>query len=346
MRYSRVYIESLAYELPANVVSSEALEERLTPLYQRLRIQVGQLAALTGIRERRYWDTGLSMAEGAAKAGEKALAGAGLSASDIGMVIFGGVCRDQLEPATACAVADALGIGPNAQVYDVSNACLGVVNGIVQVANAIELGHIRAGLVVSCETAKQIVDLTIEKMLRQRSMEEFRLSLATLTGGSGAVGVVVCDKAMSRRGHPLLGGVARSDPAHHRLCIWGPDTGTPSTAPMEMRTDAAAVLEHGVALGVETWRAFLGELGWSNEGIDRTVCHQVGGPHRETVMRAIGMPLEKDFQTYEFLGNIGTVSLPITAAIAEERGFIERGHRVAFCGIGSGLNCLVLGIEW
>jgi 3-oxoacyl-[acyl-carrier-protein] synthase-3 len=346
MRYSRVCIESPTYELPANVVTSEALEERLEPLYQRLRIQVGQLSALTGIRERRYWDAGLGMAEGAAKAGRKALAAAGVSAGDIGMLIFGGVCRDQLEPATACAVADALGVGPAAQVYDVSNACLGVINGIVQVANAIELGQVRAGLVVSCETARQIVDLTIEKMLRQRSMEEFRLSLATLTGGSGAVGVVVCDKDLSRRGHRLLGGAVKTDPAHHRLCIWGPDTGTPSTAPMEMRTDAAAVLENGVALGVETWRSFLAEMGWSNEGIDRTVCHQVGGPHRETVMRAIGMPLEKDFQTYEFLGNIGTVSLPITAAIAEERGFIDRGHRVAFCGIGSGLNCLVLGIEW
>jgi len=165
-------------------------------------------------------------------------------------------------------------------------------------------------------------------------------------GGTGGGGVVVCDESLSRHGRRLLGGVARSDPAHHRLCIWGPDTGTPSTAPMEMRTDASAVLEHGVALGVKTWRAFLVELGWSNEGVDRTICHQVGGPHRETVMRAIGMPLETDFQTYEFLGNIGTVSLPITAAIAEERGFIERGHRVAFCGIGSGLNCLVLGIEW
>ena len=47
-----------------------------------------------------------------------------------------------------------------------------------------------------------------------------------------------------------------------------------------------------------------------------------------------------------FLGNIGTVSLPITAAIAEERGFLEPGDRVGWLGIGSGLNCLMLGIEW
>ena len=191
-------------------------------------------------------------------------------------------------------------------------------------------GHIKAALVVSCETARQIVDLTIEKMLRQRDMDEFRLSLATLTGGSGAIAVAVCSEEMSRHGHRLLGGVVRSNTVHHRLCTWGPDTGMPATAPMEMRTDASAVLENGVELGVETWHAFLEELGWTNESIDRTICHQVGAPHRETVMKAIGIPLDKDFQTYEFLGNIGTVSLPITAAIAEERGFFE--DRAA-CGL-------------
>ena len=36
----------------------------------------------------------------------------------------------------------------------------------------------------------------------------------------------------------------------------------------------------------------------------------------------------------------------ITAAIAEQRGFLQSGQRVAFLGIGSGLNCLMLGLEW
>ncbi|MFH1419565.1 MAG: 3-oxoacyl-ACP synthase III [Planctomycetota bacterium] len=346
MRYARVSIDSIAYELPPNVVSSKSLEERLAPLYRDMHLQVGQLEALTGIRERRYWDPGTTMADGAARAGGRALEKSAASAGDVGMVIFGGVCRDNLEPATACEVADRLGIGPDAEILDVSNACLGVVNGIVHVANAIELGQIRAGLVVSCESARQIVDLTIDRMLQGCDMEELRLSLATLTGGSGAIGVVVSDRAMSPDGHAVLGGVIRSNTAHHRLCTWGPVTGLPVGEPMRMRTDAASVLEHGVKLGVETWQAFLDEMGWQTCEVDRTICHQVGAPHREAVMRAIGVPIEKDFQTYEFLGNIGTVSLPITAAIAEERGFLQQGHRVACCGIGSGLNCLILGVEW
>ncbi len=346
MKYTRVAIDSIAYQLPTNVVSSTALEERLTPLYRQFRMQIGQLEALTGIRERRYWDPGQTMADGAVSAGRQALQASRLDPADIGLLIYAGVCRDHLEPATACAVAEGLGLGPKLQLHDLSNACLGVVNGIIHAANAIELGQLRAALIVSCESARQIVAQTIDRLLQHRDMETFRLSLATLTGGSGAVAVIVCDTALSPSGHRLLGGVTRSNTKHHRLCTWGPDHAVPHTAATRMVTDAAAVLEHGVALGLETWQAFLEELAWTTESVDRTICHQVGAPHREAVLKAIGLPLEKDFQTYEFLGNIGTVSLPITAAIAEQRGFLTPGHRVALCGIGSGLNCLILGAQW
>lgn len=346
MRYQNVDIASIAYELPPNVVTSAALEQRLSPLYQALRIQPGQLEAWTGIRERRYWNPGTTMAEGATRAGRKALAASRVAPGDVGMLIYAGVCRDLLEPANACAVAHGLGLSGRVQVYDVSNACLGVINGIVQIANAIELGHVRAGMVVSCESARQIVDLTIEKMLRAGDMETLRLSLATLTGGSGAVGVVVCHRDLAPDAHRLVGGVMRADARHHELCRWWPATSGPNAEPTKMITDAAKVLEHGVELGRQTWFAFLEEVGWSVEQVDRTICHQVGAPHRQTVLREIGVPEEKDYQTFEFLGNIGTVSLPITAAIAEERGHLEKGHHVAMCGIGSGLNCLILGVEW
>uniref|UniRef100_UPI003593B556 3-oxoacyl-ACP synthase III n=1 Tax=Desulfococcus sp. TaxID=2025834 RepID=UPI003593B556 len=206
MQYSNVFIDAFGYELPPNVVASRDLEERLSPLYERLRLKKGQLEAITGIHERRFWDPGFKVSEGAAEAGRKALAASTASPADIGMLIYAGVCRDNLEPATACAVADALGIPPEAQVYDVSNACLGVLNGMIHIANAIELGQIRAGLVVSCETAREIVDITIDRLLKLQDMALFKDTIATLTGGSGAVGVVLTHASLARRGHRLIGG--------------------------------------------------------------------------------------------------------------------------------------------
>ena len=67
---------------------------------------------------------------------------------------------------------------------------------------------------------------------------------------------------------------------------------------------------------------------------------------RCSILQTIGISQEKDFSTYEFLGNMGTVSLPVTAAIAKERDNLLPGDIVGFLGIGSGLNCLMLGIQW
>ena len=113
-----------------------------------------------------------------------------------------------------------------------------------------------------------------------------------------------------------------------------------------MSTDGVNVMNYGVELGRRTWEAFLPRWAGSAEEVDRVICHQVGSAHQSAILKTLGIPAEKDFTTYEFLGNMGTVSLPLTAALADEREILVPGDRVAFLGIGSGLNCLMLGVEW
>jgi 3-oxoacyl-[acyl-carrier-protein] synthase-3 len=357
MKYSNVYIDAIAYELPPVVVTSTDLEARLRPVYQALRLPEGQLEALTGIVERRWWEPGYPLSQGAIAAARKALACSSVRPDEVQVLIYAAVCREQFEPATACKVAAALGISNEAAVYDLSNACLGVLNGIVDVANRIELGQVKAGLVVSCETAREINDTIIEDMLRNRDLATFKTSLATLTGGSGAVAVLVTDGSFRQDPRRrLLGGTNLAAPQHHGLCQWGLTTAAALgdalgervllAARQVMSTDSVAVLKFGVELGLRTWKAFLSRLGWAAETIDKVICHQVGGPHRDAVLKALGISHDKEFSTYEYLGNIGTVSLPLTAAVAEEREFLLPGDRVGFLGIGSGLNCLMLGVEW
>ena len=347
MKYSKAYIAALGYELAPVVVTSSELEARLEPLYRSLHIAPGQLQSLTGIRERRWWEPGYPVSQGAIAAGRKALAEGGVPASDIGALIYAGVCREQFEPATACRVAAGLDIGGNAAVYDISNACLGVLNGVIAIANRIELGQLRAGLVVSCESAREINDIMIARMIEERSMGHFAMSLATLTGGSGAVAILVTDGSFGHGSrHRLLGGMAQTAPEHHGLCLWGIRNDGGGRFIQSMRTDAVNVLNHGVALGLRTWEAFLAELSWRPGDVDRVVCHQVGAAHQEAILKTLGIPEEKDFTTYEYLGNMGTVSLPLSAAIAEEREMLAPGEKVALLGIGSGLNCLMLAVEW
>jgi 3-oxoacyl-[acyl-carrier-protein] synthase III len=347
MRYSKVRLESFGYQLAPVVVTSTELEQRLEPLYRSLHMQPGQLEALTGIRERRWWEPGYPLSKGAASAARKALDAAGVEASAIGALIYTGVCREQFEPATACRVAALLGLSGRCSVFDISNACLGMLNGILDLANRIELGQIRAGLVVSCESAREINDVMIGRMLEERSMERFAISLATLTGGSGAAAVLLTDGSFGGDRKPALrGGTTLAAPEHHALCLWGMKPDGRGGYSQTMSTDAVNVMKFGVDLGRRTWEAFLPEMDWQGEQVDRVICHQVGSAHQATILETLGIPREKDFTTFEFLGNMGTVSLPLTAALAAERDILLPGDKVGFLGIGSGLNCMMLGIEW
>ncbi len=115
------------------------------------------------------------------KAAKHALSLAEVDVKEIQSLIYTGVCREHFEPATAFAVAAGLEINPHSTIYSISNACLGALNGIIDTANRIELGQIRAKLVVSCETAREINDITIDRMLERKEMSFFAEGLATLT---------------------------------------------------------------------------------------------------------------------------------------------------------------------
>lgn len=344
MRYQHVCIESFGYSLPDEITSSDEIERRLQPLYQRLRLPEGRLELMSGIRERRLWPRGMRPSEGSIASGRRAIDAAGIDPRQIGCLIHGSVCRDQLEPATACRVHDALGLPANCLVYDVSNACLGLLNGIVQIANLIELGQIRAGLVVGTEDSRALLESTIDELNRNESLtrESVKPAFASLTIGSASAAVLLVHREISRTKNHLCAASARAHTAHHELCQGGHEPG----AQILMQTDSERLLHEGLATGVATLQDFLADSRWSRDGIHKTVCHQVGGTHRRLMLESLGLPLELDYITYPWLGNTGSVALPITLALAAENAFIQPNDHVALLGIGSGINCLMLAVDW
>ncbi len=261
------------------------------------------------------------------------------------VLIYAAVCREEFEPATACRVASELGIRPDT-IYDLSNACLGVLNGIVDIANRIELGQVRAGLVVSCETAREINDAMIETMLQSCNMDVFKTSLATLTGGSGAVAVLVTDGSFCpEQRRRLLGGTMQAEPQYYGLCRWGLEGMLSAASPVHVhRFRRRPPLRRRV--GSADLEAFLSRLGWAATWWTRSSAIRSAPATAIRSSRRWGSRRRKSYSTYPFLGNMGTVSLPLTAALAEEREFLRPGDRVGFLGIGSGLNCLMLGVDW
>ncbi len=348
LTYRHVCIESLGYELPEEAVSSTDLERELAPVYARLGLHEGRLEMMTGIRERRFWSNGTLPSDGSTRAGRKALANAGVEPEQIECLLHTSVSRDCLEPATASVVHHNLSLSPKALLYDISNACLGFLNGMISLANMIELGQVKRGLIVAGESSRNLVRTTIKQLLgaRHLSRKEFKTAFASLTIGSGAVAMVMAHDSVAHRDHRLVGGVVRAATQHNDLCRGSEDTGFRAEAAMSMSTDAETLLHHGCALASETWKDFRETMGWSTEDIRRTYCHQVGIAHRDRLYESLGLDPSRDLSTFEFLGNVGSVSLPITLALGVERDPPPPGEKIALLGIGSGLCCIMLGLEW
>lgn len=344
IRYSQVCLDTFGYELPPNTVTSEALETRLAEVYERLRLPAGRLELMSGIKERRLWDPGTRPSEAATMAGRRTLMGAGIDPEDVDCLIFTSVSRDMMEPATASFVHRELGLSTSALIFDISNACLGFLDGMVMLANMIELGQVKNGLIVSGETAEELLESTLQALITDQTISRkgIKPAFASLTIGSGSIGVYMRKVVEGEDKPRLIHGAWRANTEHNDLCHGG-QSGTNTTL---MATNSEELLHKGVDTARMTWEEFSARPGWGKSDIDRFFCHQVGTAHAKLLFSSLGLAENRNFQTLATLGNVGSVSAPITMAMAiEQRAFVP-GQKGALLGIGSGINCMMLGVEW
>lgn len=338
MRYENVCIESMGYVIPEHVVTTAWLEEQVAPVYKALDIPVGYIERLTGIRERRWWDTGIWVSDASAEAGRKALVNAALDRSEIQHLINASVCRDYIEPATASIVHHKLGLLPTALSFDVVNACLGFLNGMVIIANMIELGQIDTGMVVAAETPREGQLATIKLLLENPpNKETLRDNLASFTMGGASVAMILRHRSKSRTGKRLLGGYAHSDTSHNHLCV---------AQTTWMKTDSTRLLREGTKVIAAAWKGFKAKMGWDNRTVNKLFSHQVSEPQRQIGLRTLQLPDTVDYPTVSFLGNTASVAAPISMALGLEAGFVDEGDKVVLFGVGSGINSIVLGLQW
>lgn len=338
MVHNNVYLQSLSYELPDNVVTTEAIFTSLGETFSRLGIPVSWIAALSGVNERRVWGKNDNLIDIACRVAKKALRESGLRAEDIGCVICTSVTKDFIEPAMACMVHEALGLPPSAISFDISNACLAFINGMSYMGQMIDQGIVKAALIVDVENSRFVLEKTVDDMKTSAtSLADFSKRFAGLTLGSGAVAAVLTNKELADVSHRLIGHVALADTKYCRSCIG---------SLCEIVTDQTRLMKAGVDLARRTWEVAAQTLGWTPESLKHFICHQVGASHMKLLFETLKLDIGKAFQTFPFLGNVGPASAPITMAIAAERGIIKAGERVGIMGIGSGLNCSMMEIVW
>jgi 3-oxoacyl-[acyl-carrier-protein] synthase-3 len=318
-----------------HVVTSAEMDDRLSDVYRRVGLRPGMMQRLAGIHERRWWNRGTTFADGAAMAGAKAMAEAGVQPGDIGLMVNTSVSRAHLEPSTAVAVHHALGLPSSCQNFDVTNACLGFVNGMQLASAMLESGQIDYALVVNGEDARGIHNATISRLQNGTGdAKDVFAQFASLTLGSGAAAMVLGRSDAHPEGHRFLGGATRAGSEHHLLCVGDMDY---------MHTDSTGLMNAGLELSRRLWAESATDFGW-HDGIDRYVMHQVSTVHTKAISAALGIDLDRVPLTFPHRGNLGPAAIPFTlAGIAGE---LAQGDRVLLMGIGSGLNASISELVW
>ena len=332
--YTRAALLSVTEVEAPHELTSDELDGQLKEVLRRLKLPKGLLQRVAGVHARRNWDHSTDFQDAAARAGTAALEAAGVAPEKVGLLINTSVTRATLEPSVAVRIHDVMGLPTSATNFDITNACLGFVNGLMLASSLIDAGQIDYAVIVAGEDATKVQAATVQNLHapstnRSNFMEQF----ASLTLGCGAAAAVVGNIEDHPEGHRIVRGVTRAGTDHHDLCV-GDHRG--------MYTDSTALLEDGLELVMDAWNDVPADWGWDT--VDRYITHQVSQLHTNAIADSAGLDLAKIPVTFPVLGNVGPASLPIT--LYREQHALSSGDRLLCLGVGSGLNTAMLEIHW
>jgi 3-oxoacyl-[acyl-carrier-protein] synthase III len=349
-RFKHVCLESHAITVPPLTLTSDEIEDRLAEVYKHLGLPSGTLERLTGIRARNLWPLEERPSVLGTAVVRQAIEDSGFDPKEVRALFSCAVTRDYFEPATGCLIHRNLELPEDGIALDVSNACLGFMDGIFFLANLIETGVVKVGVVVSAEHTRCMIDNTFDNVLagKATSREHLLKLLPTFTIGSGAVAYVLCHESVSKTKHKLIGGATRSATQHADLCTGNVDyhlVDSPPLGPV-METESSKLIAAAALLGQRTWADASEAIGWSKEDVDHVFCHQVGRQVNEAFYNTLGLDYSKEFTIYQTRGNLVSAALPTAFSVGIGEKGIQKGDKIMLTGFGSGLNSLFLGIEW
>ncbi len=338
MEFEKVSIVSVRHVDAPHRVTSAEIQDRLALTMERLGVRSDLLESLVGIRERRFWDEGFEPSDAATLAARAVFDETGLDPAKLGTLINTSVCRDYIEPSTACLVHGNLKLPATCANMDLGNACLAFFNGMEIVGNMIERGQIDYGMVVNAESARFLTESTIARLQRPSTDKKtFYEEFASLTTGSGAVAMLLANSDLVPDSHRFKGTVNLAATEHNQLCRGQLERGW---------TDTKGLMIAGIELSERTWTKAQEELGFSGADVDQYCLHQVSTVHAHQLAASLGVDIEKALLIVREYGNVGPASVPMVLSMALDQGRIRDGDRIVLAGIGSGLNCMVGEVIW
>jgi len=305
--------------LPELRLSNQDLVERLAK--NGLETSDEWITTRSGISARHFAAENELTSDLAVKAAQAALSSAGLSSSDLDLIILATSTPDHLGgfPSTACVVQDKLGAHTACAAFDIQAVCAGFTYALATADAFIRCGTYKKVLVIGAETFSRILDF------------QDRGTCVLFGDGAGAVVLEASKEA------GILSTALHADGSQRDiLCVPGrAGNGEVHGSPF-MTMDGQAVFKLAVKVLEQVAYEALEKANLKPEQIDWLVPHQANIRIMEGTAKKMGMSMDKVIVTVHEHGNTSAASIPLALDSGVRSGQIKRGQYLLLEGVGGG----------
>ncbi|RUU14358.1 beta-ketoacyl-ACP synthase III [Mesorhizobium sp. USDA-HM6] len=325
-RSSRIL--GLGHHAPGRKVTNAEIENNLG-------LEPGWIERRTGIRSR-FWATDDDTLSGlAARAGDIALANAGIDRADVGLLLLATSTPDHLLPPSAPLVAHQLGLS-RAGAIDLTGACAGFIYALMFAEGFTRL-HGRPALVIAAN------------ILSRRINPAERASAVLFADAAGAVVIGPSEDA----GRGILAASVDSDGSRYGLIqIPAGGSSRPFQDGLEIEqtrmtiTDGREVFSKAVEMMTACSQEALRTARLKPQDISRFVPHQANARIFDAVGRNLGIADPAIVKTIVEYGNSSAATIPLSLSLAHRMQPFRPGEKILLAAAGAGLSggALVVGI--
>ncbi len=325
-------ILNISYALPSKVVTNQDIIEsalaksrqHLSPSeLSTLEHRIRKYFKMSGSSIRYHRQKNERSFDFAVKAGREALAKARIDAKSVDLLIYTGVARGWLEPATANLFQDELGL-TNATCFDILDACASWIRSMAVADSFLQQGIYKTVMILTCELSS---DEYAEHELK--SVEELENFFSGYTIGEAATATILTADEPGKKTKFSF----KTWGEKHRLCfiplpnldMFTPSHLTNGYMPLRFYTRPGELLSFTIKKLVHHFRSL--ENNW-NKAYDLIVGHAVSVSSTSTVASLLSFDVNRVFETHARFGNTVSCSLPLGLAVAEELGKLKRGMDV------------------
>ncbi|MGO4729921.1 MULTISPECIES: beta-ketoacyl-ACP synthase III [unclassified Paenibacillus] len=285
------------------------------------------IVSRTGIKERHIAAPEQATSDLAYEAALKALESAGMTGSDLDLIIVATITPDSSFPSTACILQDKLG-AKGAAAFDLSAACSGFVYGLASATSFIQSGMYNNALVIGADCLSRITDYTDRN--------------TCVLFGDGA-GAVVVGEVPEGRGFKAFD-LGAEGAGGSLLQMEGGGSRLPASAETVenkkhyIYMNGREVFKFAVRVMGTATIEVLRKAGMERTDVDLFVPHQANIRIIQSAMQRLELPEEKVVVNVDKYANTSAASIPLALVEAAEEGRMKAGDTVLMVGFGGGLT--------